>query len=75
MRPVIELLLQYTVKYWNSCLAPELYGLSWLDKNMSRDANTGFLLHDTAHTFIRETTILPRTVAVVEMIGADLKEK
>jgi hypothetical protein len=48
---------------WNSFPAPELYGLSWLDENMSHGAKAGFWLDDTAaYTFVGETTILPRTV-------------
>ena len=48
---------------WNSCLAPELNGLSSLDENMSHGASAGFWLDDiAAYTFVGETTILPRTV-------------
>jgi hypothetical protein len=52
---------------WNSCPAPELYGFSWLDENMSHGANARFWLDDTAaYTFVGETTNLPRTVVVEE---------
>jgi hypothetical protein len=68
---VVKTISIYSTR-WNSCLAPELCGLSWLDENLSRGANTGFWLDETAaYTFVRETTILPRTV-VPRLAGQSL---